>query len=747
MLILGTVLFWQNCSKVKLERKEASIVQAQGIEESFLKLPKSTIQEFRAAIIIDMSNSMFSGACPDSLDIAIDNVLPSINCTGPTGVDPEGKRFKLILQWIDETEKKISESNGKIKKQNIKLMLITFSNSMIDQYWSLENSYYSSSTVAKTTVANRLIKNLGLENEITSGYISLAAARNYTYLIWAMFNHYHGAPIEREIPKNISDTVKEKWPVAISGNSNPSSGTSIILPALERLNLNTFAELTNLKTAKLDDKSHFEVVFLTDGVPKPHALHIEKAARLIWSAKKEVCDKTIYPANQNCSTHANSNDGWVAANGSNCFSRCSTYLKNYIDMGTAEIPTAEKPVCTSYYSIPYACNGYSDGSNVTERWSKEKMKCGQCFEMLYQFSFTKGGCKKDSCLYSFGQDTFKSAVRDSWGDWTQNRHAEIIGRLKTTENIFKTQFPESFFKMNFLRIDSVNPLYETQAGELIKELNWIEKAKDYFIKNHRFLVVKEPSQAPSLFSEFQDGQKYELNKVYLYLRNARSQQTGNFLADSDGDGLADSAELKNEVSIARTNGVCLDIIRKTYSTCITDGCNPKIDIDGDGLNQCEEKTIGTDDFDPDSDSDGIIDGAEILYGLNPTQNDQLLKYNTDGFSNFDHFIKGFSPKVNLKSLNANKLIKISTTLLKTTEVIDDNGVVSKVPSYSIKVDNIPYLDLGTAANNQVIVVLKIDNLVNPEHELWLANTYQISKEKRNISINLGDFQKLNLESP
>lgn len=170
---------------------------------------------------------------------------------------------------------------------------------------------------------------------------------------------------------------------------------------------------------------------------------------------------------------------------------------------------------------------------------------------------------------------------------------------------------------------------------------------------------------------------------------------------------------------------------------MTEGCSPLVDRDGDGLNECEEKTIGTDDLLPDSDFDSIIDSAEVLYGLNPLQDDQKIAYSNDGFSNFEHFIRGFSPKVNLNKVPVNGF----------KNFVNEKGIVSNLPSYQIDAQNIPYVEIDGKNTNQVIAIVKIENLNNPENILWLNKVYDISKEKKTLKINLGDFSKLRLEFP
>lgn len=66
---------------------------------------------------------------------------------------------------------------------------------------------------------------------------------------------------------------------------------------------------------------------------------------------------------------------------------------------------------------------------------------------------------------------------------------------------------------------------------------------------------------------------------------------------------------------------------------------PELDTDRDLLTDCEEAIVGTQYNDPDTDKDGIPDGIEFRYGLNPLDPlDSGLDNDGDGYNNLEEII-------------------------------------------------------------------------------------------------------------
>jgi hypothetical protein len=97
------------------------------------------------------------------------------------------------------------------------------------------------------------------------------------------------------------------------------------------------------------------------------------------------------------------------------------------------------------------------------------------------------------------------------------------------------------------------------------------------------------------------------------------------LLDSDGDRLSDGVELRMGLAPQFTaDGSNINVIT---------GCNAETDTDGDRLNDCEERVLGTDGCIADSDGDGLPDLTEHLGGTNPLIPEDLQDDERDGLTN------------------------------------------------------------------------------------------------------------------
>lgn len=137
-----------------------------------------------------------------------------------------------------------------------------------------------------------------------------------------------------------------------------------------------------------------------------------------------------------------------------------------------------------------------------------------------------------------------------------------------------------------------------------------------------------------------------LKRLIAMNRNTLSRN-GEVLIDSDGDGISDDDELAlgTEPTIVDSDGDRISDgvelrmgLRPQYTPTgeninVITGCNAELDTDGDRLNDCEERVLGTDGCIADSDGDGLPDLAEHLGGTNPLIPEDLQDDERDGLSN------------------------------------------------------------------------------------------------------------------
>jgi hypothetical protein len=133
------------------------------------------------------------------------------------------------------------------------------------------------------------------------------------------------------------------------------------------------------------------------------------------------------------------------------------------------------------------------------------------------------------------------------------------------------------------------------------------------------------------------------------------------VSDADGDGVPDSSETQTNPMSADSDGDCfsdgfeLRHAADGFDPNVKDarGCDPQradtlncrcVDTDGDGLSQFAEAYLGTNETLMDSDADGIPDGDEVRWGLNPLAS---LSLDSDGdlLDDNSEILQGSDPTV------------------------------------------------------------------------------------------------------
>lgn len=178
-----------------------------------------------------------------------------------------------------------------------------------------------------------------------------------------------------------------------------------------------------------------------------------------------------------------------------------------------------------------------------------------------------------------------------------------------------------------------------------------------------------------------------LKRVVAFNRSVISRG-GQALIDSDGDGVPDQDEIA--LGLDPTNwdtdgdglgdGVELRMGLDPKVPNVITGCSPLLDTDGDRLNDCEERVLGTNPCASDTDGDGVGDLVEFLSSTNPLVPEDLLDSDRDGLLNIEEL------QAHTDALSADIAYHSERGYLY--RVNDAPPTADGRPCYNIRVDNI-----------------------------------------------------------
>lgn len=190
-------------------------------------------------------------------------------------------------------------------------------------------------------------------------------------------------------------------------------------------------------------------------------------------------------------------------------------------------------------------------------------------------------------------------------------------------------------------------------------------------------------------------QNFSLTGVIILNPNLRVGEDGILHYDSDADGLFDEEEEKfgTDPLNPRTWGVCLDSMainpaykKRCEALATLPDCGVHLDTDMDSLNECEERLLGSDRYDFDTDDDLIPDYYEWIYQFNPIASDRNIDTNGDGITNLNAFLAGLGPAHNF--INVDDSMKVLFELSE--EVTDQRHEDVWISQFSINLTSIPY---------------------------------------------------------
>ena len=161
--------------------------------------------------------------------------------------------------------------------------------------------------------------------------------------------------------------------------------------------------------------------------------------------------------------------------------------------------------------------------------------------------------------------------------------------------------------------------------------------------------------------------------------------TSPFLVDTDGDGFSDLIEV-------RQTNAGLDPLFSGDADCRM--ATDRLDDDGDGLLNCEERYFGTNSRLIDSDADGFPDDVEIRMGTNASDADSLGDIDFDGALNGTELAAHTDPLHNDVADFSRIAYRTSLRLLR-----DDQSLPGRL-CYEFSVSNITLVPTGSALGLQ-----------------------------------------------
>jgi hypothetical protein len=355
-------------------------------------------------------------------------------------------------------------------------------------------------------------------------------------------------------------------------------------------------------------------------------------------------------------------------------------------------------------------------------------------------------------VFTSVHEQINTAVKTHWhcsdceGDSCPNVCREIRSELIKAVGVPEDN-EDLFISLKFLKLQQLQRFFG--GGR------W----RSHFVNINRLYAEEVYADTPNLFTllaheykknnhdfkywEVVDGQKPlsiqpPINKTNHFSQagliilnpNVRVGDDSSLYADSDGDGLLDIDEIRlgTDPLNPRTDGVCLDSMAvhpaykdrcESFKTVAS--CDYTLDVDMDGLNECEEILLGTDPYNFDTDGDGIPDFYEWTYGLNPLVDDSQLDSNGDGVSNLNAFLAGLGPNQDYHSVDKSR--RVSFTL-------NESEAVSQVDEFwtneiQLTISNMPFSSSVKTGTNPSI------------GDCLMYHTRPLSRQDENACRNFG----------
>lgn len=716
--LLPLMVSYQNCgdvgiisTQVPIESSSLSVPMGPA---ALLKSPSPIDPYFLAIFVVDMSKSMVTVPChpPSAVDGKLFNTTACDESLG--GLDPELQRFKVIDQWITETENFL-RSRRLNPDERLQILIRGFSHNYPEELTVQRGSGLEPMTLA------------------TARWLNGAEARKVLKAMATL--QVHSQAPDKRLPANllkyeIYDQVPERF---YTSHGLDKVKTSNPAPVLQKLTGSLVSKLEQLQSIPNRlPQTLLEVAFLSDGVAKPNATTTRAALDLVWKTKKVMY---VPGGEQSGEVRAERVDL------SGCLNQCTRFVDELIATGA-------KP---------------SEGALVMSGF------CNTCFRALEEYDFSV-----ESPLRS----NFIEDMKREWGDFSKNTPDAIFRHLRNLEDTLN-RYQGLKFRLNFFRTEmTTSNIYRLSESEKNLQQNWMTRASQGFGSRYRAVTLNSHLQSVSLFPGVSAREAYRISKVFALNTRVRVNAEGIPSLDTDGDGLFDSED-PNPLNSRSQNPACLDSITVGLGRCVTTLCDPEVDVDGDGLNQCDEKSLNTSDADFDSDGDGIPDLFEVIYGLNPMRPDSVEDSNSDSIVNLQNFEFGLHPMARPRNLPPQHLTRTVLESAGTQAVTLPNGQVAQQPLYRLGVQNLMTTEISSVAGrppfyksrdksennkwshqfsdydqptnrNRIFFVARTVNSFNPEDGYWVylsvAVDHQVG-QNLSIPVDFSSFQVLPIKDP
>ena len=297
-----------------------------------------------------------------------------------------------------------------------------------------------------------------------------------------------------------------------------------------------------------------------------------------------------------------------------------------------------------------------------------------------------------------------SSMKRAWGEPSLNSMAALDLKLSLIQSLPK------FYGSSLVELDLIQLQPERVAQADPDNTGVFSTLAEMAEDRHSHIGLWELSSSEPPFdlaAPESETKLFKMTNLFILNPNVRLDQNGQVRVDTDGDGLFDSEEISLQLDPhqSRTNGYCLDSLmaRQSFaprcrSFAYGSACDPQLDSDGDGLNQCEEIILGTDPFDFDTDGDSIPDFFEWMYGFNPLRSDRDLDTSGDGVPNLVNFAAGLGPKHYYGEVQADQRGSYAIDFMDIETIEDEELGQVMVELFHVQLKNIlaapmPALDL------------------------------------------------------